>query len=328
MRSIFYKELRPCAFFAVFVGFLTLFGAGANAQFPSQPIRIIVGFSPGGGFDTAARTIARAAKKDGITIVVENRKGAGGRRAVSYTARSKPDGYTVVFANMPMQLMYNVLGKNESFKMDEFSWIARAVTQDGIVVVKADSPIKAVTDLKKLDRFRLCMGGIAGHDGLTAIAMGKTLGYKQPQLVTGYYSRRAVPGLIKGECDVAVGVTNPLWAGAVKAKKLRVLAVFAPKRSVAFPAAPTFKSIGYAKLSATTLVNHGVIAGPPGIPKNAVSALENIVVKAMKDPDTITILQKKGITPAPLGSKSVNTMIGDMKGLIKEYGPMVAPHVR
>lgn len=327
MRKFIHTFVRAGAIVSVFAVLQPVFGVSAQTQFPSQPIRIIVGFSPGGGFDTTARTIARAAKKNGITMVVENRKGAGGRRAVSYTARSKPDGYTLVFANLPMQLFYNILGK-DSFKLDQFSWIAQAVTQDGIVVVKADSSIKSVTDLKSLDRFRLCMGGMAGHDGLTAMAMGKALAYKPPQLVLGYRSSRAVPGLIKGECDVAVGVSNPIWAGAVKAKKLRVLAVFAPKRSVAFPDAPTFKSLGYAELSDPSLVMHGFIAGPRGIPKKRVSVLEKIVVNAMNDPETGAALISKGVTPAPLSSKQVTKMIGDMKGLIKKYGPLVAPHVR
>jgi tripartite-type tricarboxylate transporter receptor subunit TctC len=323
MQNAFRTALYVVAIAAAVV--VSPFGAAAQDQFPNKPIKFVVGFSPGGGFDTTARAIARAAK--GVTIVVDNMGGASGRRAISYVARSKPDGYTIVLANMPMQLFYNMLGK-DSFKLADFSWIAQAVTQDGIVVVKEDSPLKSVNDLKTLERFRLCMGGIAGHDGMSALVMQKTLGYKQPQFVTGYIASKAVPGLLKGECDVAVGVTNPLWADAVRSKKLRILAVFAPQRNPAFPDAPTFKEIGYPSLSLPTLVNHGFVAAPPGTPKEIVGKLESIVVKAMSDPATSKILESNGITTAPLGSAEVVNLVGQMEGLVKEFGPMIAPYVR
>lgn len=324
MKIAFHLALCISAVF--FVGGLPATATAQN-NFPSKPIKFVVGFSVGGGFDTTARTIAKAAKNMGATIVVDNQRGGGGRRAISYTARSKPDGYTIVIANMPMQLFYNILGK-DSFKLANFSWIAQAVTQDSMVFVKEDSSIKSVLDLKKLKRFRLCIGGFAGHDGLTALAMQKTLGYKPPQYVTGYRSSKAVPGLLRGECDVAVGVSNPLWTQAVQNKKIRAIAAFAPSRNPAFPDTPTFKELGYPNLSVPSLVNHGLIAAPPGTPANVVSKLEKIVLKAMADPKTNHELNSNGITPAPLGTKEVKKLIGQMRGLVKEYGPMMAPYVR
>lgn len=296
-------------------------------KFPSEPIKIVVGFSAGGGFDTAARAIARAAGEAGVTIVVENMKGAGGRRAISHTERSRPDGHTLVLANMPMQLFYNMLGKDK-FKLDEFAFVARVVTQDPLVLVSKESPIKSIEGLKSLERFRLCIGGMAGHDGLTSVVLQKVVGYKPPQMVTNYVSERAIPGLARGDCDLALGVSNPLWTDAVKSNRLRVLAVFAPEKNQAFPNAPTFKELGYPELSSPALVNHGVLAGPPGTPRNVIETLEGIVIKAVNDPSTRKILETNGMSPAPLPAQGVKELVREMKGLVDKYGPLIAPHVR
>ena len=65
--------------------------AAAEPAFPTRPVRFVIGFSPGGGFDVTARAIARGAEKKGIVLAVTNISGAGGRRAVLYTGRSKPE---------------------------------------------------------------------------------------------------------------------------------------------------------------------------------------------------------------------------------------------
>jgi tripartite-type tricarboxylate transporter receptor subunit TctC len=322
------QSIRFAALFALLAGlFIATPGASAEEKFPSKPIKIGVGFSAGGGFDTAARAIARVAQGMGVTMVVENLPGGGGRRVISHTERSKPDGYTLVLANMPMQLFYNMLGKDK-FKLEKFAWVAQAVTQDPVVVVKEDSAIKSVKQLGGLGRFRLCIGGIAGHDGMTSAVMINTLGLKGAHLVTNYRSSRAVPGLLRGECDVAIGVSNPLWTEALQAKKLRFLATFAPQRNQTFSDTPTFAELGYPTLAVPALVNHGFVAAPPGTPKDRVAILQNIVMKAMKDPKTAAILEKNGITPAPLPAKDVAKLVGDMKQLVEKYGPLLAPHVR
>jgi len=307
--------------------FLSQHATAAEPAFPTRPVRFVIGFSPGGGFDVTARAIARGAEKKGIVMAVTNISGAGGRRAVLYTGRSKPDGQTIVLANMPMQLFYNILRKDPS-ELTNYAWIARAVTTDGLVAVKKDSKIKSIKDLQALDRFRLCVGGVAGHDGLLTAVMQDVLKFKNPQLVSGYYSAQAVPGLIKGECDAAVGVANAIWTQGVKSGDVRLLGMIAPERNPTFPNTPTFGELGYPELASPALVNHGLIAAPPGTPAPVVRVLEGAILDALKDPEARKIIESGGVGVAPLGTEKTKALVLEMKGLVDRYGALLAPHIR
>jgi len=321
--------MRKCGI--CFVLFTCLFAVGravaAEPSLPTQPVRFVIGFSPGGGFDVTARAIARAAEKKGVVMAVTNISGAGGRRAVLYTGRSKPDGQTIVLANMPMQLFYNIL-KKDPVELTEFSWIAQAVTTDGLIAVKQDSKIKSIKDLEALDRFRLCVGGLAGHDGLLTVVLRDALELKNPQLVSGYYSAQAVPGLIKGECDVALGVANAIWTQGVKSGDVRLLAMSAPKRNPTFPTTPTLAELGYPELGSPALVNHGLIAAPPGTPSPVVRMLEGVILDALKDPEAIKVIESGGVGVDPLGADKTRALVLEMKGLVNRYGPLIEPYVR
>ena len=117
-------------------------------RFPTKPIRLIVGFAPGGGTDSAARMIAvKLSVLLGQSVVVENRAGAGGNIACEAIAKATPDGYTIGLANVgSMAVNPHMPGGTSYQPLKDFEMISGGVTFGNVLVVRADSPIKTLAD--------------------------------------------------------------------------------------------------------------------------------------------------------------------------------------
>src|SRR3954464_11686113 len=134
-------------------GFIALaFAAAAAAQnYPAKPITTVVGFEPGGGTDTTARIVAPAlGELLGQQVVVENRAGAGGNIAVDNVAKSAPDGYTLVLANVGALAVNPHILKTPYDPFKDLLPIAMAVVFPNVLVVQPSLPVKNVQDYVKL----------------------------------------------------------------------------------------------------------------------------------------------------------------------------------
>ena len=122
---------------SVFFAFAFASSALAQASFPSKPVTMVVGFEPGGGTDTVARIVAKTMGENlGQQVLVENRAGAGGNIAVDYVAKSAPDGYTVVLANVGALAVNPHLIKTPYDPLRDLAPITMAVVFANVLVVQ------------------------------------------------------------------------------------------------------------------------------------------------------------------------------------------------
>lgn len=231
--------------------------------FPSRPIELVVGFSPGGGTDVTARTFAGFLSAElGGQVIVLNKPGASGEIALAGVARANPDGYTLGVTNMP-GLVTLPIERPAKFSLKEFDFIANLVSDPSAFSVKPDSPIKSVKDLIEAARkdpggITLGSTGIGTDDHLCLVLFEQATGVKLnhvPFQGAGPM-RMAVLG---GQVTVAglnVGEVAPFES------QLRMIAQGGATRSRFAPNVPTFKEQG---IDVEMGSERGIVA-PKGLP--------------------------------------------------------------
>lgn len=258
----------------------------AAQNYPARPVRIVVGFPPGGGVDATARVVAQALSQDlGQPFVVENKPGAAGTLGAADVARSAPDGYTLL-VTPGGHAIYGAIFKSLPFDtVKSFSWISNIVTVPFFVVVPGNSPFKTLADL---------IAGAKSAPGTVTFGsagQGTThhLGVELLGIRTGVkflhvpYRGDAplVTALLAGE--VQFGLTTPtLVLDNIKTGKLRALAVATAERSPLLPDVPTVdQALGLSNYAVRTWF---AMAGPAGIPAAIVDRLNASLRKALTSP--------------------------------------------
>lgn len=255
----------------------------ALAAYPEKPVKIIVPSGAGGGTDTMARLIAKFGEKYlGQPMVVENKKGAGGQIGFQAIADAKKDGYTFGCIYTP-HLTAHVSAKRAKYTLDSFEPMYNVVTDPGIIVVPANSPLKTLDDLKAYaaaNRATAATSGPGGDDDFARIATETALGIK------------LVPIPCKGSPEqkssvlgahVTVGFMNVSQVEAqLRSGELRALAVMASKRSDMAPEVPCSVELGHPVMISDS--SRG-FAAPKGIRPEALAKLNDMFVKVLKDPE-------------------------------------------
>ena len=281
--------------------------AGALAQpetaerYPTKPIRLIVGFAPGGGTDSAARTISvKLSALLGQTVVVENRAGAGGNIACEAVAKAAPDGYTLGLANVgSMAVNPHMPGGTSYQPLKDFEMISGGVTFGNVLVVRADSPIQTLADFiaaaKNKDKplFYGSAGlGSAGH------LAGELLQMRAGTSAEHINYKGGGPVMI----DLLAGNIQAVFASAptavpqIKGGKLRGLAVTGAKREPSLPDVPTMAEQGFDKYQATNW--YGFIA-PARTPVGIIAKLNEAIVASLQDAATLERLTSSAMTADP-----------------------------
>jgi tripartite-type tricarboxylate transporter receptor subunit TctC len=122
--------------------------AQPEARWPSRPVELVVGFSPGGGTDITARTFARFLEAQiGGPVVVSNRPGASGEIALGAVARARPDGHVLGVTNMPGLVTLPIERRSAQFQLSDFEYVANLVADPSAFSVHVDSPIRSLADL-------------------------------------------------------------------------------------------------------------------------------------------------------------------------------------
>jgi tripartite-type tricarboxylate transporter receptor subunit TctC len=219
---------------------------------PSKPITMIVPFPPGGLADLVARPVAEAMSRDlGQPVVIDNKAGAGGGIGMGYTAKAKPDGYTVVMALSSLTVIPEadaLLGRPAMFALTDLRPIARYTADPTVLAVRADAPWKTVQqfvdDAKK--RPGAINYGSSGNYGTMHVPMeilAQNAGIKLTHIpFTG--AGPAVVALLGGQIDaVSSGPATVLQQ--VKAGKLRVLAHWGSEVLPSMPEVPSLRNAGF-----------------------------------------------------------------------------------
>ncbi len=253
-----------------------VWAASAPADtYPSKPIRLIVGFTPGGSDDYVGRVVgARVTERFGQTVIVDNRPGAGGNIGAEITARANPDGYTlssvgsITLASGPS--LYAKLGYDP---MKDFAFISRVAIGANVLVATSSLPAKSVKELVALARAqpRSIRYGTPGVASLGHLAMELLQNHTQMQLVHVPYKgpSPAIAAAVGGEVQIAVGASTAA-VPMIQAKRVNALAVTSANRLGALPGVPTVAESGFPGFEVTN--NHGILA-PAGTPASVVRLL-------------------------------------------------------
>src|ERR1700681_4186397 len=237
------------ALFALAALLLPAFSADdAWALYPDRIVRIVVPFSPGGGTDVIARTLAQEMAKDlGATVVIENKPGAGTIIGTQAVATSEPDGYTLLMGTFANAVNPSLNPKLPYDPHKDFAPVALIARSFNIVVVNPNSPIKSIADLiaaAKAEPDKLSYGTFGtGTSAHLAGELFKNMAMVTLTTVPYKGAAPAITDLIGGQIQVMF-TTVASAASLVEAGQLRAIAVTSAERSAAFPQLPTVAEAG------------------------------------------------------------------------------------
>jgi tripartite-type tricarboxylate transporter receptor subunit TctC len=278
---------------------LSLGTFGAQAQtYPSKPVKIVVGFAPGGGSDFAARVIAQQlTDRMKNQVIVENKPGAGSLLGAEYVIKSAPDGYTLLLT--PASYTVNPSVYKLSFDpLNDITPIAQISKGPYIVAVHPSVPAKTLKEL--IDYAKANPGKLSyassGNGAHIHVATEYLLYTAGINIVHVPYkgSGPALNDTVGGQVQMIFGsVATALQY--VKSGRLRPLAVTTPKRIAAAPDVPTVAESGYPGWEVTNW--HGLV-GPKGLPKDIVQRLNKEVNVAVHSSEMVKVLSGDGLEPA------------------------------
>ncbi|MES3000494.1 MAG: tripartite tricarboxylate transporter substrate binding protein [Pseudomonadota bacterium] len=283
------KKLHACM-----AALILVMGAAAWAQsaanYPSQPIKLMVPWPPGGGVDTTARMISEPlGQKLGHPFVIDNRGGAGGNIGTELAVRQKPDGYNLLMGSIsPNAVNIHLYGKLGFDPVKDFTPIIYVSSVPNILVVPAASPFKTAKDV--IDFARANPGklnyGSAGVGSSQHLAAVQFMSAAKIELTHVPYkgTSPAEVDLVSGHISLMLDTTTclPFIAGG----KLRALAVASKKRNPALPDVPTFDEVGLKDVYASSWYG---LMGPAGMPRPIVDKLNAEANAVLKSAD----LQKR-----------------------------------
>ena len=273
--------------------------AQAQPAYPTKSIRIIVPYPPGGGSDGLARIIGqKLSEAVGQQVVIDNRPGAGANIGADLTAKSPPDGYTLLLANVAHAINLSYYPKLSYDLLKDFTPVALLAETSIILVVHPSLPVKTVKELIALAKARpgqidYASSGAGGPNHMAGELFAYMAGVKMMHIPYSGGGTAAI-ALIGGQVPVGFPVTTSA-ASQVKAGKLRALGISSKQRSALFPDLPTISEAGLPGYEAS--VWYGLLA-PAGTPTEIATRLHAETVNLMKLPDTKSRLDGGGYDPA------------------------------
>jgi tripartite-type tricarboxylate transporter receptor subunit TctC len=288
-------------------------GTAAAQPYPVKPVRVLVGFTPGGATDLAARFLAQKLSETmGQQVIVENRPGAGSMLAAEVVARSAPDGYTTLVANVTVA-MPSMFKKLPFDLRKDLAPVSLVGFGQVAMFAHPSLPAKSVKEVVALARRKpgTLNYGSAGLGAFTHLAMALFESMAKIEMVHVPYkgSSQANIGVTTGEVDLVF--SSPASAiGLVRQGRLRALAVSGSTRSSLVPDVPTMAEAGIKGYDATSW--YGMLA-PAAIPRAALSKLGEESAKALAAADLKERLLSQAIDPA--------------KGGVEEFAALLATEI-
>ena len=276
-------KTRSCLFALL----LAISGAALAQTYPSQPIRLIVPWPPGGGVDTSARIVAQPlSERLGQGVIIENRPGAGGNIGTEIAAKAKPDGYTLVMgSSSPNAINGHIYARLPFHPLNDFTPIVYITAVPNILVVPGNSPHNSARELLayiKANPGKVNYGsaGVGSSQHLAASMLITSTGIDivhVPYKGTG----PAEADLIAGHIPMMLDTTACL--PFVAAGKLKAFAVASKSRNPTLPDVPTFDELGIAGVYSSAWYG---IMGPAGLPREVVTRINAEVNALLKTPET------------------------------------------
>jgi tripartite-type tricarboxylate transporter receptor subunit TctC len=299
-------------------------------SYPAKPIRTVVPYPAGGYYDVMGRQIGQKLSRAlGQPVVVENRAGANGIIGTEYTAKSAPDGYTIMVGGIGPHGINPSLYKQLPYDVvRDFAPIVQIANQPNILVVNSASRFRSVQDIVAAARANpghvtYASNGAGSSQHLSAALFALTMGL---QLTHVPYKGAgpATTAMLAGEADHLFGGPVDMMSH-IKSGRFRPLAVTSTKRLPAFPHLPTMAEAGVPHYEISTWFGY---FAPAGTPAEIVDRLNAEINKALQEPDTRTVLEAQGSVELVGGSKEkfgefVKAEIAKWAKVVKESGATV-----
>lgn len=289
----------------------------------SQPLRLVIGFPPGGAIDTIARAITpRMGQELGRSIVVENKPGAGGILAMQSVARAAPDGRTLIMGTSGNFAITPALMPDLSYDAaKDFTLVSQVASASMVLLVHPSVPAKTVGELITYARahpgkLNFSSSGVGGLPHMAAEVFSAAAGIKMTH-VAYKGSSPSITDLVGGQVDLTFEAAS-IGLPYVKAGQLRALAVTGGQRLAVLPDVPPVSDV----LPGFNVDNAYGIAVPAGTDQAWVRKVQDAVVVAVQEPKTRALLESLGVEP--VGSPSATftkAMAGELtrwRALIKD----------
>ena len=283
--------------------------AGVNlshAAYPDKPIKIIVGFPPGGPLDTHARVLIDQLQKHlGTTVIVDYKPGAGGSIGADFVIKAPADGYTLLMANTgTMVINPFVYTKNAYDTLRDFTPVARTAQQPLALVVNIDFPAKTFPEFiayAKRNPGKINYGS-AGNGGISHLVpemIEEALGIQMLH-VPYKGSAPAFTDLLANQVQF-MAESIPQVSQYVKSGKVRALAMTGKERNAAIADVPTMQEVGVKNFEVVGF--YGVLA-PAKLPADVLAKLSSAFQKALESKDVRERMIAQGADPAYLSSEA------------------------
>ncbi len=272
-----------------------LSGAARSETFPSKQMRLLVGFAAGGGGDIVARVLAQELTRGGLSVIVDNKPGAGGNVATREALRAPPDGHTILLANVGMLAVNPYAMKDVGYDPQaDIAPVCLAVDFSNVLVVHPSVPAKSLAEYLELARRPEGMDyGTSGVGGAGHLA-GELLKARSGARLNHVPFRGGGPAmndLVAGHVPSLIA-SAPTATGFMREGRIRALAVTGAKRSPFDPGIPTIAEQGFPGYAAT---NWYCIVVSSKVPPENVAILNTIMNKALAAPEVQAAYAQQGM---------------------------------
>jgi tripartite-type tricarboxylate transporter receptor subunit TctC len=274
--------------------------ASAADAYPSRPIRLVVGFPPGGATDLVARAIQpRMSAALGQQIIIDNHAGANGIIATELTARGEPDGYTLLLGHIGVLVISPAIQKVPYDALKDFAPIGQTVSLQNLIITHPSLAARTLKDLialakAKPDQLNYATSGIGSPGHLAAVLLESMAKIKLSH-IPYKGGGPAITDLLAGHVPVFFSVIST-GVPHVQSGKARGIAVTGARRADAIPDVPTVAEAGVPGYAATNW--YGLLAAAK-TPSAIIDLINREMVAALRSPEVVEALKSRGIDAAP-----------------------------
>ncbi|HTB37387.1 MAG TPA: tripartite tricarboxylate transporter substrate binding protein [Reyranella sp.] len=281
-------------------------------QYPTRPVRVVVGFPPGGGTDLVARQFTPAVQSSlGQSFVIDNRAGANGSVGLEAVAKSPPDGYTLGHVNSSVVVTNPLLYKNMTINVErDLAPVCTVADSPVAVVVPADLPVKDLRDLVALSKsqpglLHFGSGGMGSVDHMSFEVIRQQTGLADVMHVPYRGGGPALNDMLGGRVQLMVSAYG-MYKGQVDAGRIRVIALLGTRRHPALPDVPTGIEQGFPKL---VVVSWQAIVAPAHTSDAIIDRLEGVYRKALDDANIARLYAELGYFPTFRGRQEMAALL-------------------
>ena len=302
----------PCLAALIAVLLAPLLSAAQTSDYPSKPIKLVIGFTPGGSTDTIGRQLANSFNKIlGQSVIVENKPGANGNLATDAVRRAAADGYTIFYTSIGHVTNPLIYKEAKYDPVKDFTPIGQVLAGPNILVVPGNSRFKTLNDLLEYGRanpgkINFASSGVGSSLHLSGELFKKLAGIEMVH-IPYKGAGNLLPHLMAGTVDLAFP-NLPSGIALAEQGQLRALGITTSVRSKAAPSIPTIAEAGVPNYDMSTW--YGLI-GPADLPAPVLQRLSDALVRTVNEPEFHARLAAQGMDPKPTSPQEFRQFIQD-----------------